>query len=86
MAARVAEYATFCVPLGSDAVVTVSVAGRMVSESVALAFCTGEPESVTLKVNETGGTTGNVGVPLISPLAAFSDNPVGKVPEVNCQV
>ena len=26
------------------------------------------------------------GVPLISPVAAFSDKPVGSVPEVNCQL
>ena len=27
-----------------------------------------------------------VGVPLIRPVDAFSVNPAGKVPEVNCQV
>ena len=38
-----------CVPLGSDAVVTVSVAGRMVRVRVALAVCTGRSRIRHLK-------------------------------------
>ena len=63
----------------------VSGAGAMVKVRFAVAVCAGEPESVTLKVN-AAEATGKVGVPLMSPLDAFSDNPVGKVPEVNCQM
>lgn len=83
MAASVCPYTTPTVPLGSDAVVIVSGAGAMVRVRVAVAVCAGDPESVTLKVNEAA-VTGKVGVPLMSPLDAFSDNPVGKVPEINC--
>ncbi len=50
-----------------------------------LAACTGEPESVTLKVSGVA-LTGAAGVPLISPVDTFNDNPEGKVPAVNCHV
>jgi hypothetical protein len=65
--------------------VIVNVAGLIVRLRFAVAVCAGEPESVTLK---TSGVlaTGVVGVPLISPLEAFSVNPAGSVPEVNCHV
>ena len=65
--------------------VIVNVAGAMVRVNAWLAVCTGEPESVTLKVSGVA-VTGAAGVPLISPVDAFSDNPEGNVPAVNCHV
>ena len=62
----------------------VNSAGVMVSVKVAFAVCTGEPESVTLKPRVA--VIGTAGVPLIRPLDALSDRPVGSVPAVNCQV
>jgi hypothetical protein len=72
-------------PFGSDAVVIKSGAGAMVRVRFAVAVCTGDPESVTLKVSEVA-VTGKVGVPPINPLDAFRVKPVGSVPAVNCQV
>lgn len=53
--------------------------------SVAVAVCADEAESVTLKPSGVLAI-GVVGVPLISPVDAFSVNPAGNVPEVNCHV
>ena len=62
------------------------VAGTMVNvKFVVNAVCAGEPESVTLNVSGVA-TTWVEGVPLISPLEAFSPNPAGNVPPVSCQV
>ena len=57
----------------------------MVNVRFAEALCAGEPESVTLKVSGVA-VTWLEGVPLISPLEAFSPNPAGNVPLVSCQV
>ena len=73
------------VPLGSDVVVMESGAAVMVRFRLTLAVWAGEPESVAKKVRGAAFTW-LVGVPLIRPVAAFSVNPLGKVPEVNCQV
>src|ERR1039457_7193101 len=82
---RVCEYAVPTTPFGSDVVVTVSAGGAMVRLKPALAVCTDEPESVTLKVSGVAVTCA-LGVPLIKPVDAFSDNPAGKVPAVSCHV
>ncbi len=63
----------------------VSAGGAMVRVKFAVAVCAGEPESVTLKLSGVA-VTWVVGVPLIKPVDAFSDNPAGSVPAVNCQV
>ena len=65
--------------------VIVNCAGAMVRVKAWFAVCTGEPESVTLNVSGVAAT-GKAGVPLISPVDAFNDNPEGKVPAVNCHV
>jgi hypothetical protein len=57
----------------------------MVRVRFAVAVCTVDPESVTLKVNGVA-VTGKVGVPPISPLDAVRVKPAGSVPAVNCQV
>ena len=72
-------------PVASKVVVMESVGGAMVSVRLTLAFCAGEPESVTLKVSGVALTTA-LGVPLINPLDAFRVRPVDNVPAVNCQV
>jgi hypothetical protein len=73
-------------PAGSgDVVVITKVAGAMVNVKLAEAVCAGDPESVTLKVRGVAATCVE-GVPLISPVAAFSPNPDGKVPLVSCHV
>jgi hypothetical protein len=63
----------------------VSVAGVVVSVSAAVALCAGIPESVILKLSDAPDTAA-VGVPVIAPVAAFSDNPAGNVPPVSDQV
>ena len=55
------------------------------SARVAVLVCTGLPESVTLKLIEAPDT-GAVGVPVMTPVAALSDNPAGNVPLVSDQV
>jgi hypothetical protein len=82
--ASVWEYGVPTAPFGSDAVVMVNWAA-MVSVRFAVAVCAGDPESVALKVSGVAPAVA-VGVPLIRPVDAFSVNPAGKVPEVNCQV
>ena len=85
-ARRVCEYAVPTTPFARDVVVTVSTGGAIVRLKLTLAVCAvGEPESVTLKVSGVA-VTGVLGVPLIKPVDAFSDNPAGKVPAVTCHV
>jgi hypothetical protein len=62
-----------------------SVAAAIVSESETDLFWTGLLESLTLKVSGVALTTA-VGVPLMAPVAAFSDRPAGNVPLVNDQL
>jgi hypothetical protein len=62
-----------------------SVLGVVVSVSAAVALWTGLPESLTLKVSAAPDTAA-VGVPVIAPVAVFSDNPAGIVPPVSDQV
>jgi hypothetical protein len=57
----------------------------IVSESETDLFWTGLLESLTLKVSGVA-LTAAVGVPLIVPVAAFSDSPTGNVPLVNDQL
>lgn len=58
------------------------VLALIVRDRVADAVCAVPPESVTLKVSELWAATAE-GLPAISPLDAFSDNPDGRVPPVN---
>lgn len=51
----------------------------IVSVSAAVELCTGLLESVTLKVSAAPDTA-VVGVPVMAPVAAFSDSPAGNVP------
>jgi hypothetical protein len=53
-----------------------------VSVSVAVAVCSGEPESLALKVNDTGSAVTASGVPLIVPEGPSRVNPDGSVPEI----
>jgi hypothetical protein len=62
-----------------------SVAEAIVSESETVLFWTGLLESLTLMVSGVA-LTAAVGVPLIAPVAAFSDSPAGNVPLVNDQL
>ena len=62
-----------------------SVLGVVVSVSAAVALCAGLPESLTLKVSAAPDTAA-VGVPLMAPVAVFSDSPAGNVPPVSDQV
>jgi hypothetical protein len=66
-------------------VVIDSVAAAIVSESETDLLWTGLPESLTWKVSGVA-LTAAVGVPLMAPVAAFSDSPAGKVPLVNDQL
>jgi hypothetical protein len=84
-AASVAVYATPTCPFGSDVVVMPSVLEAMVSVTDATAFCAGLLESVTVKVSGVPDTAA-VGVPVMAPVAVFSDNPAGNVPPVSDQV
>ena len=63
----------------------VSVLEAMVSVSAAVAFCAGLLESVTWKANAAPDTA-VVGVPVMAPVAVFSDSPAGNVPLVSDQV
>ncbi len=80
----VCVYGVPTTPLDSEDVVMVSTGGMMVRLRFAVAFCAGEPVSVTLKVNGVA-LTASVGVPEMVP-DALSVRPVGSVPEVNCQL
>jgi hypothetical protein len=62
-----------------------SVFGAVVSVSAAVALCTGLLESLTLKVSAAPDTAA-VGVPVMAPVAAFSDSPEGNAPLVSDQV
>jgi hypothetical protein len=79
LALSVAEYALFVCPLGSEDVVicTGVTPAATVILRFAVAFCTGELESVTLTVNEDVPAV--VGVPLIWP-ELLSVRPAGKEP------
>jgi hypothetical protein len=85
VAVRVVEYATPTCPFGSDVLVTLTGFAVMVSVTVAAALCTGLLESVTVKVSGVADTTA-VGVPVMAPVAVFSDNPAGNVPLVSDHV
>ncbi len=61
------------------------MAAVVVSVSAAVAFCAGLLESLTLKVSAAPDTA-VVGVPVMAPVAVFSDNPAGNVPLVSDQV
>jgi hypothetical protein len=84
-AVSLAEYATPTCPFGSDVVVLVSVLGAMVSVIATDALCAGLLESVTVKVSGAPDIAA-VGVPVMAPVEAFSDNPAGSVPLVSDQV
>ena len=62
-----------------------SVAGVVVRFSDTLPLCAGLPESVTLKVSAAADTAA-VGVPVMAPVAVFSDRPAGNVPLVSDHV
>ena len=82
VAARVVEYPTFCVPLGSEEVETLSgvPAAAMTMLKPCDAVWTGEPESRTWTV--IGIVPDCVGIPLIVPVDKFSVRPVGNEPDV----
>jgi hypothetical protein len=73
--------------LGSEVVVMANgltvdpliVRGRVIDLA-----CAGLSESVTVNVSGAA-TAAAAGVPVIMPVAAFSDKPVGNVPEVSDQ-
>jgi hypothetical protein len=71
-------------PLGSETVVIICRA-VIVIVTVVVVLCCGVPESVTLKRNGVA-VNGDVGVPLMTPVAEFSVNPGGMIPVGNCQV
>ena len=81
VAAMLAEYAEFCVPLFNEDVVIVTGVGLMVSESERVAVCAAA--SVTWTVNVAVPTT--LGVPEIAP-AVLNDSPVGSAPTVTVHV
>ena len=60
-------------------VVIFNCAGAMVSVRFTVAVCTGELESVTLKLNGVA-LIAVFGVPLIRPVDAVSERPDGNVP------
>ena len=78
-------YAAPTCPFGNVVVVMCSVEAVTVSVSVTLALCAGVLESVALKVSELAEAAA-VGVPVMAPVAAFSDSPAGKVPAVSAQL
>jgi hypothetical protein len=84
VAFRLALYAVPTWPFGNDVVVMASGAA-IVSESDTDLLWTGLLESLTLKVSEVA-LTAAVGVPLMAPVAAFRDSPVGNVPLVSDQL
>ena len=59
--------------------------GITVNVRVTVAVCTGEPESVTLKVRDVAFAMA-VGVPLIRPVDAFRLKPAGRFPDVSVHV
>ncbi len=63
--------------------VTVSAATEMVMLRLAVAFApVGVSESVTVTVKLSVPTNVPVGVPEITPVAAFNDKPAGRLPVV----
>jgi hypothetical protein len=66
-------------------VVIFNCAGAMVRVRFTVAVCTGELESVTLKLSGVA-LTAEFGVPLIRPVDGANERPDGNVPTVNCQV
>ena len=84
-AASVREYGTPTCPSGIQPVDTFKVGKMIVSVRVAVFVCAGLLESVTLSLMDAP-VTAVVGVPVIAPVAAFSDNPAGNVPLVSDQV
>jgi hypothetical protein len=78
-------YAALICPLGKEVVVITSPAAEIVSERLTICERAGLLESVTLKVSGVLPTA-TVGVPVMAPVEAFNDNPVGKVPLVSVQL
>ncbi len=74
--------------LGSTGMVMRSCCGVIASDKTLETLSAGLLASVTLNVRETGelAGVGVVGVPLITPVDAFSDSPAGSVPEVSDHV
>ena len=72
-------------PASFGATETVRLNDEIVSVKFTVCVCAGLLESLTLKVSGVA-LTGAVGVPLIAPVAAFSDSPAGNVPLVNDQL
>ena len=84
VAPRVRLYAAPTVPEGSGrAVVIASGSGLITRVAARVAVCAGDPESVTVTVNEADPAA--VGVPERTP-AVLSAKPAGSVPEVTSQV
>jgi hypothetical protein len=58
---------------------------EIVSVRFTLLLCTGLPESFTVNVKAVA-VTAAVGVPVIAPVAPFSERPAGSVPLVSVHV
>jgi hypothetical protein len=88
LAIRVALYAAPTWPPGSDEVAMfrgVILAAVIVNARLTDLFCAGLLESVTVNVSAVAFAA-TVGVPLMTPVAALSDNPEGREPDVIVQV
>jgi hypothetical protein len=73
-----ALYGVPVIPDGTEVVAMLSGAGAMVSCSVVVFICTGDPESWTTSVSDT--TVATEGVPEIIPVSAESASPAGIAP------
>jgi hypothetical protein len=87
VAPKVAEYALPTCPFAKEVVVierSLGAAAVIVSARLTLLVGAGLLASVTLNVSGML-LTATVGVPLIAPVAAFSDKPAGNAPAVGDQ-
>jgi hypothetical protein len=82
------EYWELTTPTASDPeVVTLSGATEIAIPRLAFAvFAVGVSESVAVTVKLTVPTNVPVGVPEITPVAAFNDNPAGRLPAVTAHL
>ena len=86
LACRVWLYAVLMLPAGSDAVITLSVEAVMAMLRFALAVFFGDSESVTVTMKFVVPVNVPLGVPEITPVAAFKLRPAGRLPVVTAQL
>jgi ABC-type Fe3+-hydroxamate transport system substrate-binding protein len=87
VACRVAEYEELTTPVASEEVVTLNGGAEMAMLRFAEAVWTvGVSESVAVTAKLMGPVTTPVGVPEITPVLAFNDNPDGRAPVVTTHV